>query len=108
MSLGTDGVAGISAEADTAKFKQRQPRSNLTAVGGERRVAALIIGTGIAPVPDDGKITEKPGVTHSMTIAKEDLGLDTVCLVYPGELSFPQRDGMETLGYARIPKFVFP
>ncbi len=54
------------------------------------------------------KVTEKPGVTHSMTIAKEDLGLDKVYLVYPGELSFPLRDGMETLGYPRIPEFEFP
>lgn len=50
------------------------------------------------------KVTEKPGVTHSLTIAKEDLGLDKFYLVYPGELSFPLRDGMETLGYARIPE----
>lgn len=35
------------------------------------------------------KATEKPGVTHSMTIAREDLRLETVYLVYPGELSFP-------------------
>ena len=30
------------------------------------------------------KVTEKPSVTHSMNIAKEDLGLDKVYLVYPG------------------------
>ena len=53
------------------------------------------------------KVTEKPSVTHSMTRAQEDLGLKTVYLVYPGELSFPLRDGMETLGYARIPEFGF-
>jgi hypothetical protein len=54
------------------------------------------------------KVTEKPSVTHSMTIAKADLELEKVYLVYPGELSFPLRDGMETLGYARIPEFGFP
>lgn len=54
------------------------------------------------------KVTEKPSVTHSMTIAHGDLELEKVYLVYPGELSFPLRDGMETLGYARIPDFVFP
>jgi predicted AAA+ superfamily ATPase len=31
-----------------------------------------------------------------------------VYLVYPGELSFPLRDRMEALGYARIPEFRFP
>lgn len=54
------------------------------------------------------KVTEKPTVTHSMTIAKADLQLEKVFLVYPGELSFPLRQGMETLGYAHIPAFKFP
>jgi uncharacterized protein len=54
------------------------------------------------------KATEKPRVTHSMTIAKADLALEKAYLVYPGELSFPLRDGMEALGYAKIPDFRFP
>lgn len=54
------------------------------------------------------KVTEKPSVTHSMTIARKDLGLEKVYLVYPGELRYPLRDGMEALGYARIPEFRFP
>jgi uncharacterized protein len=54
------------------------------------------------------KVTEKPSVTHSMTIAKEDLELEKIYLVYPGELSFPLRDGMEAMGYAQIPEFKFP
>ena len=54
------------------------------------------------------KVTEKPSVTHSMTIAQADLELDKVYLVYPGELSFPLREKMETLGYAKIPEFKFP
>jgi hypothetical protein len=54
------------------------------------------------------KVTEKPGVPHSMTIAQADLALEKVYLVYPGELSFPLRDGMEALGYTRIPEFGLP
>lgn len=54
------------------------------------------------------RVTEKPSVTHSMTIAQADLDLEKIYLVYPGELSFPLRDGMEALGYARIPEFRFP
>ena len=42
-----------------------------------------------------------------MTIAKADIGLEKVSLVYPGELSFPLREGMEALGYERIPEFGF-
>ena len=51
------------------------------------------------------KLTEKPGVTHSMTIAKADLELDQVYLVHPGERSFSLREGMAALGYAGIPEF---
>jgi hypothetical protein len=43
-----------------------------------------------------------------MTIAKADLELQNVYLVFPSELSFPLWEGMETLGYARIPEFGFP
>ncbi|MGB6220847.1 ATP-binding protein [Haloferula sp.] len=46
------------------------------------------------------KLTDEPRVTHSMTIAKADLGLEKVWLVHPGESSFPLRDGMEALGMA--------
>jgi len=51
------------------------------------------------------KTTEKPAVTHSMTIAQKDLGLERVFLVYPGRHSFALRDGMDTLGYSDIPRF---
>lgn len=44
----------------------------------------------------------------SPAIAKSDLALEKVYLVYPGELSFPLRDGMVALGYAKIPDFRFP
>ncbi len=54
------------------------------------------------------KTTEKPSVTHSMTVAQKDLGLKKVYLVYPGELSFPLRDGMEALGYQQLPEFQLP
>jgi predicted AAA+ superfamily ATPase len=54
------------------------------------------------------KVTEKPGVTPSMIIAQADLELEKVYLIYPGKLSFPLRDGMETLGYAQIPEFNIP
>jgi predicted AAA+ superfamily ATPase len=54
------------------------------------------------------KATEKPAVTHSMTIARQDLELERVYLVHPGELSFPLREGMEALGYGQLPEFRFP
>ncbi len=50
------------------------------------------------------KATERPAVTHSMTIAQKDLGLSKVYLVHPGDLSFPLREGMEALGYRQIPE----
>jgi len=51
------------------------------------------------------KATEKPSITHSMTIAKSDLGLNKVYLVYPGDVSFPLREGMEALAYKDLPDF---
>lgn len=54
------------------------------------------------------KVTENPSVTHSMTTAKKDLGLEAVYLVYPGELSFPLRQGMFAVGYQQFPKFQWP
>jgi len=54
------------------------------------------------------KATEKPSVTHSMTIAASDLGLEKVYLVHPGEVSFPLREGMEALAYKDLPRFQWP
>lgn len=51
------------------------------------------------------KATEAPSVTHSMTIAKGDLGLKKVYLVYPGAHRFALREGMEALGYAALTDF---
>jgi len=51
------------------------------------------------------KTTEKPSVTHSMTVAQKDLNLESVYLIYPGELSFPLRDRMWALGYQQLPTF---
>ncbi|MGK0186330.1 MAG: putative AAA+ superfamily ATPase [Verrucomicrobiales bacterium] len=50
------------------------------------------------------KATEKPGVTHSMTIAQSDLKLSGIYLVYPGALFFPLRKGMWALGYDQLPE----
>ncbi|MGC9451303.1 MAG: ATP-binding protein [Oceanipulchritudo sp.] len=54
------------------------------------------------------KATERPRVTHSMTIARSDLGLERVYLVYPGEKSFPLRDGMMAIGYSTLPELDLP
>lgn len=54
----------------------------------------------------DFKVTEKPSTTHSMTIAKRDLGLDHVYLIYPGELTFALREGMTAVGYRKLPDLV--
>jgi len=54
------------------------------------------------------KVSEKPTVTHSMTIAAADLGLEKIFVVYPGEVSFPLRDGIEAVGYSQIPELRLP
>lgn len=52
------------------------------------------------------KVTEKPSTTRSITIAKTELGLKKVYLVYPGELTFPLAERVEALGYSQIPGLV--
>ena len=54
------------------------------------------------------KVTERPSITHSMTIAQADLALEKIFLVYPGELSFPLRAGMTALAYKDIPELQLP
>ena len=54
------------------------------------------------------KVSEKPAVTTSMIIALQDLGLEKICIVYPGDLSFPLRDKIEALGYSQLPTFRLP
>lgn len=68
----------------------------------------LIVERGDRRYGFEFKATEKPSATHSMTIAKSDLELEKVYLVYPGDLSFPLRDGMEALGYAQLSTFRLP
>jgi len=54
------------------------------------------------------KVSEKPTVTQSMTIAAADLGLEKIFVVYPGEVSFPLREGIEAIGYSQIPELRLP
>lgn len=54
------------------------------------------------------KATESPKVTKSMRVAQQDLGLEHVYLVYPGDLSFPLAEGIEALGYRQIPSLTLP
>ena len=68
----------------------------------------LVIERGVVKYGFEFKVTEKPSVTHSMTIARSDLTPEKVYLVHPGGLSFPLRDGMEALGYTDIPDFRLP
>jgi hypothetical protein len=48
------------------------------------------------------KVSEKPAVTHSMTIATADLGLEKIFVVYLEEVSFPLHEGIEAFGYSQF------
>lgn len=54
------------------------------------------------------KVSEKPAVTRSMTIALADLGLEKIYIVHPGEISFPLSEKIEALGYSQIPELQLP
>jgi uncharacterized protein len=53
------------------------------------------------------KATERPRKTHSMTIALEDLKLEKIFLIYPGDLTFPISDRITALAFADLPRFSF-
>ena len=43
------------------------------------------------------KYMDSPGTTKSMTVVLEDLKLEGLYVVYPGQRSFPLKDGIELL-----------
>lgn len=42
-----------------------------------------------------------------MAIAQKDLDLETVFLLYPGEMRFQLREGMEAIGLVRLEELEF-
>lgn len=53
------------------------------------------------------KATERPRKTHSMTIAMQDLSLDKIFVVYPGEITFPITESITALAFSDLPAFSF-
>jgi predicted AAA+ superfamily ATPase len=48
------------------------------------------------------KYTDSPRLTRSMAIAREDLKLDQLWVVYPGDLSFPLRPGVDAVALSDL------
>ena len=48
------------------------------------------------------KYMDSPGVTKSMTVVLEDLKLERLYVVYPGQRSFPMKDSIELLPISKI------
>jgi len=49
------------------------------------------------------KYTDTPRTTRSMRVAKADLGLDRLFIVYPGNESYPLDDGIDVLPVSDVP-----
>jgi predicted AAA+ superfamily ATPase len=48
------------------------------------------------------KFSDAPGLTRSMRIAQQDLGLDSLWVIHPGEASWPMAEGIEAVGFADL------
>lgn len=48
------------------------------------------------------KFSDAPRLTRSMRIAQEDLALDTLWVVHPGEASWPMAEGIEAVGFTDL------
>ncbi len=57
----------------------------------------LVLRRGTTLVGVECKRTDTPGITPSIRIALDDLGLDRVAVVYPGEKRFPLTDRVEAV-----------
>ncbi len=54
------------------------------------------------------KYTDAPRVTNSLRVAMEDLGLDEVCVVYPGEKSLTLAEGVRAAGLKGLAAELLP
>ena len=52
------------------------------------------------------KATESPSRTRSMSIAMQDLRLEKVFVIHPGDHVFSLGEGVEAVGYGALPEFV--
>jgi predicted AAA+ superfamily ATPase len=50
------------------------------------------------------KFSDAPGITRSMRVAHDDLELDSLWVVHPGEVSWPMADGIEAVAIADLLK----
>lgn len=48
------------------------------------------------------KYTSRPTLTRSMRLAMDDLGLETLDIVFPGDETFPLADGVTAVGLVRL------
>ena len=62
----------------------------------------LVIRRGEELLGVECKRTDAPGLTRSIRIALEDLGLARVAVVYPGIKRFPLSEGVETVPIAAL------
>lgn len=62
----------------------------------------LLLGHGGRRVGVEVKYQDAPGFTKSMRIAREDLGLERMYVVYPGERAYALEEGVEVLPLADL------
>ncbi len=66
----------------------------------------LLVFVGGRRIGFECKLSDRPRRTKSMHVAMEDLGLDHLHVIYPGELEFPLGDDMTALPLSKLPSRV--
>lgn len=62
----------------------------------------LLVDSGTRRLGFEFKRTSSPRRTKSMAIALDDLGLERLDIIYPGEATFPVGDGIRAVGITRL------
>jgi predicted AAA+ superfamily ATPase len=91
---------GFAIEQTLARFEDRHAWFWATQRGAELDLMVLHGGRRIG---FEFKCSDAPGMTRSLAIARDDLHLDGVFVVYPGAARYPLGDRVEALPLAALP-----
>lgn len=91
---------GFALEQTLARFRDRYSWFWATQRGAELDLMVLHGGRRIG---FEFKCSDAPGMTRSLAIARDDLQLDRVLVVYPGATRYTVGDRIEALPLAEMP-----
>jgi predicted AAA+ superfamily ATPase len=88
---------GFAIEMIIRKYGGEQPQCYFWSAYGRAELDLLIL-RGSRRIGFEIKHTDAPRITRSLQIAREDLNIDDISIVYPGKERFPLDRGIEAVG----------